>query len=92
MKGSGADIAIQQQQYSDADKLLEQITTQFGDELLADDALFMRARLQEERLHDPLTAMDLYQQLLKQYPDSLFAPEARKRFRALRNNSFKTQP
>ena len=87
-----AEIAIQRQQYSDADRMLEQITTQFGGELLADDALFMRARLQEERLHDPLTAMDLYQQLLKQYPDSLFAPEARKRFRALRNNSFKTQP
>ena len=81
-----AEMAIQRQQYAEADRMLEQITTQFGGELLADDALFMRARLQEERLHDPLTAMDLYQQLLKQYPDSLFAPETRKRFRALRNN------
>ena len=81
-----AEIAIQRQQYAEADRLLDQIATQFPDELLGDDALFRRARLQEERLNDPLTAMDLYQQLLKQYPDCLYAPEARKRFRALRNN------
>ena len=81
-----AEMAIQRQQYAEADRLLERIATQFPEELLGDDALFRRARLQEERLHDPLTAMDLYQQLLKQYPDCLYAPEARKRFRALRNN------
>ena len=81
-----AEMAIQRQQYAEADRLLERIATQFPEELLGDDALFRRARLQEERLNDPLTAMDLYQQLLKQYPDCLYAPEARKRFRALRNN------
>ncbi|MBO7625499.1 MAG: tetratricopeptide repeat protein [Bacteroidales bacterium] len=81
-----AEMAIQRQQYAEADRLLERIATQFPEELLGDDALFRRAHLQEERLNDPLTAMDLYQQLLKQYPDCLYAPEARKRFRALRNN------
>lgn len=81
-----ASIAEKRQQYAEAERLLERIVTYYPDEILADDALFMRARLQEERLNDPLTAMDLYQQLLKQYPDSLHAPEARKRFRALRNN------
>ena len=81
-----ASIAEKRQQYAEAERLLERIVTYYPDEILADDALFRRARLQEERLNDPLTAMDLYQQLLKQYPDSLHAPEARKRFRALRNN------
>ena len=80
-----AEIAIHRQQYAEADRLLERITTQFSEELLGDDALFRRARLQEENLNDPLTAMDLYQNLLKKYPDSLHAPEARKRFRTLKN-------
>ena len=82
-----AQIAMRRQQYVEADRLLDQIVTGFPDEILGDDALFQRARLQEENMHDPLTAMDLYQHLLKNYPDSMHAPEARKRFRRLQQTS-----
>ena len=81
-----ARIAIGERQYPEADRLLESFMQRYPDGLLSDDALFLRARLQEEKLQDALTAMDLYQQLLKQYPDSLHAAEARKRFRVLRSS------
>ena len=53
---------------------------------MADDALFHRAELYENKLKDPAKAMELYQDLLTKYPGSLFVVEARKRFRALRGD------
>lgn len=81
-----ARIALGERQYAEADRTLESYMQRYPDEICSDDALFLRACIQEEHLHDPLTAMDLYQQLLKAYPDSLHAAEARKRFRALRSS------
>jgi hypothetical protein len=46
----------------------------------------MRARLHEEQLGNPSTAMELYQRLMTDYPGSLFVVEARKRFRELRGD------
>ena len=80
-----AKIAVRQQQYTEAVRLLERIGSDFREDILCDDALFLQARLMETRLNDPLTAMDLYQKLLKEHPDSLHAPEARRNFRLLRN-------
>lgn len=80
-----AKIFIRQQKYTEATQLLEHIYRQFPEDILCDDALFLHAQLMETRLNDPLTAMDLYQKLLKEHPDSLHAPEARRNFRMLRN-------
>jgi len=48
--------------------------------------LFRRAELQETKLMNKEKAMELYQQLLTQFPGSLYTVEARKRFRALRGD------
>ena len=56
-------------------------------DILADDALFLRAGIQEREFSDPERAMELYQEILLKYPGSLYAVEARKRFRALRNDN-----
>ena len=53
---------------------------------LADDALFTRAKLHESKMGDTAKAMELYQDLLVNYPGSLFVVEARKRYRALRGD------
>ena len=82
-----AEMACQTQQFEKANQLLQQLIEQYPDELLTDDAIFLRAKLLEEQLNDPLTAMDLYQKLLKEHPDSLHAPIARLRYRALRNKT-----
>lgn len=68
------------------DSLYKNIVEKYGEDVLADDALFRRAQLQEVKLNDKAKAMELYQDLLTKYPGSLFAVEARKRFRALRGD------
>ena len=50
------------------------------------DALWMLADLTHHRLMDPTTAQSLYEKLLFEFPGSLYAVEARKRFRTLRGD------
>lgn len=82
-----AEIACKTQQYPTADQLLNQMISKYPYEILTDDALFLRAQINELHLNDPLTAMDLYQKLLKEHPDSLYAVEARKHYKELRNKN-----
>ena len=82
-----AEIAFHTQQYAIADKLLDQLVSQFPYEMLADDALYLRAQINENNLNNPLTAMDLYQKLLKEHPDSLHAADARKHYKDLRSKT-----
>ena len=82
-----AEIRMQQGRYEDADTLLQQLCTSYPDDILGDDALFRRAQLQEEIFKNDSRAMELYQQLLTEYPGSIFTIEARKRFRTLRGDA-----
>jgi len=68
------------------DSLYQKIVEKYGEDVLADDALFHRAELMENKFKDSAKAMELYQELLTKYPGSLFVVEARKRFRALRGD------
>lgn len=68
------------------DSLYGRIISEYGEDILADDALFRRAELHEKKLNDKAKAMDMYQELLTKYPGSLFVVEARKRFRSLRGD------
>jgi tetratricopeptide (TPR) repeat protein len=72
--------------YAIEDSLLREVADNYPDGVLADDALFKRGLLYEEKLNDKNKAKELYEALLTQYPGSLFAVEARKRFRALRGD------
>ncbi|MDR1878395.1 MAG: tetratricopeptide repeat protein [Bacteroidales bacterium] len=85
-----AQIAMIRQQYSKADSLYAVLIASYPHDLLADEALFERAKLQEIHLKDNLKAMDLYQQLLIRHPDSIYTVEARSRFRTLRGDILKT--
>jgi tetratricopeptide (TPR) repeat protein len=85
-----AQIAMLEHKYQKADSLYEALITSYSHDLLADEALFERAKLQEIHLKDNLKAMELYQQLLLHYSDSIYTVEARKRFRALRGDVLKT--
>jgi tetratricopeptide (TPR) repeat protein len=91
---SKAEIYIKQKRYQLADSLLEEIVRVYPDDILADNALFERAQLQAGAMNNKDKAMELYQQLMLDYPGSLFTTEARKRFRQLRgdfNNQELTQ-
>ena len=82
-----AEIYIRKKDYVTADSLLAELVKDYGTDILADNALFRRAELQEEAFKNKDKAMELYQQLLLDYPGSLFATEARKRYRQLRGDA-----
>jgi len=81
-----SEINIKQGNYQTADSLLKIVYTDYGFDILADNALMKRAELQETKINNKENAMELYQQLFVDYPGSLFAVQARKRFRTLRGN------
>ena len=79
-----AEIALKRGNPEDALNYLERIYMFFTDGFLADDALFLAARINEEQLNKPLAAVALYEQLILEHPSSLHIPEARRRFQELR--------
>ena len=56
-----------------------------------DDSYFLQGEIYERQLKDKDKAMEIYREFLNKYPGSVYAAEARKRFRALRGD-FINQP
>jgi predicted Zn-dependent protease len=65
---------------------LDKILTSYSYDILADDAAFKKAEIYDFQIKDVEQAKALYQQFLIEYPGSMFAAEARKRFRLLRGD------
>lgn len=65
---------------------LQKLLIDYPTGVLADDAMYHLALLQENALNDPAKAMELYQKILTNYPSSSFVVDARRRFRALRGD------
>lgn len=81
-----AKIAMKKGEYLRADSLYAKIVEGYPEEILADNALYKMAELNEIQLANKSKAMDLYQELITKYPGSLYTTEARKRFRVLRGD------
>ena len=81
-----AQIMMKEGKYQEADTLLGTISTSYADDVLSDQALMLRARLNEEEIKDKAKAMSSYDLLMNKYPGSIYVPEARKRFRSLRGD------
>jgi tetratricopeptide (TPR) repeat protein len=81
-----AEINSKNGNFSEAAKYYTEIIEKYSYDLLADDATFYLAGLYENQLNDTSKAMKLYESILTQYPGSLYVVEARKQFRALRND------
>jgi len=79
-----AQIRIKQARYTEADSLLQRLINFYPYDITADDALILRAELNEDRLDNPATALECYEKLLIDYPSSLYCDRARKRYNALR--------
>lgn len=65
---------------------LQQIASNPQYDILSDDALYRMAYILEENLQQPERAQQLYNDLLVKHQGSIFAAEARKRFRKLRGD------
>lgn len=79
-----AQIRMKQARYDDADSLLQRLIDFYPTDITADDALMMRAELNEQQLSRPDVALGCYEKLLLDYPSSLYADQARKRYNALK--------
>ncbi len=81
-----AEIMMKERNFEKASEYLEKIVNDFSYDITADNALFLLADLNENHFNNKEKAMQLYEQLLEDYPGSLFTVEARKRFRSLRGD------
>jgi tetratricopeptide (TPR) repeat protein len=79
-----ANIFIQQNELTQSLTLLDQIISQYPTDILADDALYTKAKIWDYTYQDAAKAMELYMQFLRNYSNSLFVVEVRKRIRELR--------
>lgn len=87
-----ANIKMKRGQFDEAISLLQKILTEFAEDILADDAYFLQAEIYERQLNNKVKAMEIYREFLNKYPGSVYAAEARKRFRQLRGDFDQTNP
>lgn len=85
-----AKIHLQRGKFQESIDLLSKILSEYGEDVLADDAQFLIGEIYERQIKDNQKAMETYRDLLTKFPGSVYAAEARKRFRTLRGD-FKTQ-
>lgn len=69
--------------YNSAANCYDSIVTNFGFDVLADKAAYRLANLCAEKLNDTEKAKKLYLTILTDYPGSIFAVEARKKYREI---------
>ena len=80
-----AEIEFHKKNYTQAIKLYKKVAEDFSFDILADDAIFQWAKILEEKLNDSNKAQELYESIVIKYSDSIYAVEARKRYRKLRD-------
>lgn len=81
-----AQINIRIGNISEALDNLDNILNLYMDDIYGDDALFLKAELFEKYLNREEEAMEIYKEILFQFPGSIYNAEARKRFRSLRGD------
>jgi TolA-binding protein len=81
-----AHIATKRQDYNEAAMLLQKVVSQHGDDILADDALYRLAVINDVHFKNYDEAKRLFEQLILKYPGSTHVNEARKNFRRLRGD------
>ena len=82
-----ATIAFKKRDYAAALGYYEKVYTEFSKDVLADDALYQAAVLNEKFLNNKDLAKVLYQKLILEYPGSVYAVEATDHYRKLRGDN-----
>ena len=80
-------IEAKRHNYEKAIEFYENVYTKFAYDILADDAIFKAALILEENLSKPEKAAELYEKIIFDYGESVYAVEARKRYRMLSGNN-----
>ncbi len=78
-----AALLVKDGKYAEAASTYRAIWEKFSDSVVGDRALFRLAELTSEQLRDYQQAQKLFEQLLRDYPNSIFLDEARRHARRL---------
>lgn len=81
-----ANIRMKRGEFEEAIGLLQRILEEYAEDVFADDAYFLQGEIWERQLGNKDMAMEIYREFLTKYPGSVYAAEARKRFRTLRGD------
>ncbi len=81
-----ATCFLKQNKIENAVEDYKTIIEKFGTDVLGDDSMFQLATIYDEKLKEKDKAMQLYQDLMKNYPGSIYVVEARNKFRVLRGD------
>ena len=81
-----AQIHEKKREYAKAAELYQRVAEKFPEDIRADNSLYALAQLYEEKLDDLEKAKTLYEKIFLDYSGSVFAVEARKRYRILRGD------
>ncbi len=87
-----ANIRMKRGEFKESIALLVKIREEYPDDILSDDAFFLQGEIYERQLNDKDKAMEIYREFLTIYPGSVYAAEARKRFRTLRGDFVSESP
>lgn len=82
-----SNIYLEKGQYQQSLNYLDKLLTSYGFDILADDASYMRAEITDSYLENPDKASELYYRFMTEFPGSIYAAEARKRYRELRGDN-----
>ncbi|MBV1924292.1 MAG: tetratricopeptide repeat protein [Flavobacteriaceae bacterium] len=72
--------------FNKAEEMYLKLIQFYKEDILADDAHFLLAKLYENKLDQSPKAKEFYEQIIFNYADSIYFIEARKRFRMLRGD------
>jgi TolA-binding protein len=81
-----AQIYEKKRNWTKAAELYQQVVDKYKEDIRADNSLYALAQIYETRLNDLEKAKTLYEKIFIDYSGSVFAVEARKRFRFLRGD------
>jgi tetratricopeptide (TPR) repeat protein len=87
-----ANIRMKRGEFEESIALLQKVLDEYPDDVLADDAFFLQGEIYERQLKDKDKAMEIYREFLTRYAGSVYAAEARKRFRTLRGDFVNETP
>ncbi len=87
-----ANIRMKRGEFDRAIGLLQKILDEYAEDIFTDDAYFLQGDIYERQLKNKDKAMEIYREFLNKYPGSVYAAEARKRYRTLRGDFSAEQP
>jgi hypothetical protein len=86
-----AEISERRFNFNEMAQSYETVMNKYNFSTSADDATFLLAKLNEEKLAQPIVAQELYKKILTDYPSSIYVDEARQRYRILRGDKLEPE-